>query len=169
MNKRLKIYLDTSVPNFLFADDSPEKMEITVEFFENFVKPGIYESFVSPVVIAEIEDTNNYQKRVELLGIIEKYPINLLEYTDAEAVEIQELAEKYIEMKIIPVKKLADALHIAICVVKGIDYLVSWNYKHLANVNREHKIKILNWELGYRIDLRIITPIELVDYENESI
>jgi predicted nucleic acid-binding protein len=169
MSKRLKIYLDTSVPNFLFADDSPEKMEITVDFFENFVKPGIYNTFISPVVIAEIEDTHNTQKRLELLGVIEKYPINVLEYNDTEAVEIQELAGKYIEMKIIPEKKLADALHIAICVIKGIDYLVSWNYKHLANVNREHKIKILNWDLGYRVDLRIITPIELVDYGNESI
>jgi predicted nucleic acid-binding protein len=169
MNKRLKIYLDTSVPNFLSADDSPEKKEITVDFFENFVKPGIYNSFVSPVVIAEIEATNNPQKRLELLAIIEKYPIELLEYNDAETIEIQELAEKYIEMKIIPEKKLADALHIAICVIKGIDYLVSWNYKHLANVNREHKIKMLNWELGYRVDLRIITPLELVDYGNESI
>jgi hypothetical protein len=92
-----------------------------------------------------------------------------LEINDSEATEIQELAEKYIEMKIIPERKLADALHIAICVIKGIDYLVSWNYKHLANVNREHKIKILNWDLGYRIDLRIITPIELVDYGSESI
>ena len=169
MYKRLIIYLDTSVPNFLFADDSPEKMEITFDFFENFVKFEIYESFVSQIVIAEIENTNNLKKRLELLEIIEKYPIELLEYNDSEAVEIQELAEKYIENKIIPEKKLADALHIAVCVVKGIDYLVSWNYKHLANVNREHKIKMLNWDLGYRVDLRIITPLELVDYGNENI
>jgi predicted nucleic acid-binding protein len=144
MDRKLKIYLDTSVPNFLFADDSPEKKEITFDFFDNFIKPGIYNSYVSPVVIAEIEDTNNSKKRADLLEIIENYPIELLEYNDSEAIEIQELAEKYIEHKIIPEKKLADALHIAICVVKGIDFLVSWNYKHLANVNREHKVKILN-------------------------
>jgi hypothetical protein len=47
MDKRFKIYLDTSVPNFLFADDSPEKMEITIDFFGIFVKLGIYNSFVS--------------------------------------------------------------------------------------------------------------------------
>jgi predicted nucleic acid-binding protein len=169
MDKRLKIYLDTSVPNFLFADDSPEKKEITIDFFENFIRLGLYKSFVSPVVIAEIEDTNNDKKRTDLIEIIEKYPIEILEYSDAESIEIQELAEQYIQHKIIPEKKIADALHIAICVVKGIDYLVSWNYKHLANVNRENKIKLLNWDLGYRIDLRIITPLELIDYGNESI
>jgi len=169
MNKKIKIYLDTSVPNFLFADDSPEKRDITIDFFENFIKLGIYDSFVSPVVIAEIEDTNNEKKRNDLINIIETYPIDLLDYSDDQAIEIQELAEKYIEHKIIPEKNLADALHIAICVVKGIDYLVSWNYKHLANVNREFKIKLLNWDLGYRVDLRIITPLELIDYENENI
>lgn len=169
MNRKLKIYLDTSVPNFLFADDAPEKMEITVDLFDNFIKTGVYETYISSVVIAEIEDTANAQKRADLLHIIRKFPIDLLEYNNNEAIEIQELAEKYIEMKIIPEKKLADALHIAICVVLGMDYLISWNYKHLANVNREHKIKMLNWSLGYRVDLRIITPLELVDYGNESI
>jgi len=169
MNKKVKIYLDTSVPNFLFADDSPEKRDITIDFFENFIKLSIYDSFVSPVVIAEIEDTNNEKKRNDLINIIETYPIDLLDYSDEQAIEIQELAEKYIEHKIIPEKKLADALHIAICVVKGIDFLVSWNYKHLANINRELKIKLLNWDLGYRVDLRIITPLELIDYENENI
>ncbi len=59
---------------------------------------------------------------------------------------------------------MADAFHIAICVIKGIDYLVSWNYKHLANINKENKIRLVNLEYGYRIDLRIITPLELMDY-----
>jgi hypothetical protein len=104
MDKRLKINLDTSVPNFLFADDSPEKKEITVDFFENFVRLGLYNSFVSAVVIAEIEDTNDKKKRSELIEVIENYPIEILEYSDSEAIEIQELAEKYIEHKIIPEK-----------------------------------------------------------------
>lgn len=90
MHKKLKIYLDTSVPNFLFADDSPEKMEITIDLFENFIKPGIYNSFVSPIVLAEMEATNSPLKRTKLLGIIEKYPIEILEYNAIEAIEIQD-------------------------------------------------------------------------------
>ncbi len=39
------IYLDTSVINFLFADDAPEKKEITIDFFENFVKLGVYDTY----------------------------------------------------------------------------------------------------------------------------
>lgn len=43
--KKIKIYLDTSVINFLFADDSPEKKEITEQFFDLFIKTGIYETY----------------------------------------------------------------------------------------------------------------------------
>jgi hypothetical protein len=164
MDRRLKLYLDTSVPNFLFADDSPEKMEVTKDLFDNFLKTSIYLAYISPIVIAEIEETRDINKKAKLLNIIKEYSIELLDYNDLEEKEIEELADKYIEKNIIPQKKLADAFHIAISVIKGIDYLVSWNYKHLANINKENRIKIVNWELGYRHDLRIITPLELVDY-----
>ncbi|MEI8006966.1 MAG: hypothetical protein WCI48_12230 [Bacteroidota bacterium] len=166
MDKRLKIYLDTSVPNFLFADDAPEKMEITRDLFENFLKLSIYRTFISPVVIAEIEETKDVRRKEMLLKVFTDYPIDILDYSESEEIEIQELANKYLEEKIIPEKKMADAYHIAISVIKEIDYLVSWNYKHLANINKENKIRIINLELGYRHDLRIITPLELVDYEN---
>lgn len=164
MDLRSKIYLDTSVPNFLFADDAPEKMEITKDIFENFLKPSVYRSFISPVVLAEIEETRDPGKKAMLLEVLKNFPIELIDYSEVEEKEIQELAEKYIERKIIPEKKMADAFHIAICVIKGIDYLVSWNYKHLANINKENKIRLVNLEYGYRIDLRIITPLELMDY-----
>ena len=164
MTQRLRIYLDTSVPNFLFADDSPEKMEVTQDLFINFIKPSIYRSFISPVVIAEIEEIKDNDKRLKLLNIFKEFPIEFLDYSEIEEAEIQELADKYIANKIIPEKKIADALHIAICIIKGIDYLVSWNYKHLANIHKENRIKLLNWELGYRHELRIITPLELIDY-----
>ena len=49
--KKLTIYLDTSIINFLFADDAPEKRDITKEFFDEYVKTGYYDVFVSPIVI----------------------------------------------------------------------------------------------------------------------
>ena len=57
-----------------------------------------------------------------------------------------------------------DALHVAFCTVNKIDYLVSWNYKHLANVNREKKITAINIQYNYLHPLRICTPLELIDY-----
>jgi predicted nucleic acid-binding protein len=166
MDKRLKIYLDTSVPNFLFADDSPEKMEVTKELFENFLRPVVYRSFISPVVLAEIEETKNFNKKERLLRIFTEFPVEILDYSESEEKEIQELVDGYLYSKIIPERKIADAFHIAISVIKRIDYLVSWNYKHLANIQKENRIRIVNLELGYRHDLRIVTPYELLDYGN---
>lgn len=76
------------------------------------------------------------------------------------------LAQNYLDNGIMPSKKLFDALHVAFCVVSKIDYLVSWNFKHLANINRERRILAKNYELGYIHPLRITTPTELTGYGN---
>lgn len=166
MTNRLQIYLDTSVINFLFADDSPEKKEITIDFFDNFVKTEVYETFISDVVIAEIENTNDPNKRQTLLDVISNYPIEILDLNPDQEMEIEELANNYVDAKIIPEKKIADALHIATSVICKINYLVSWNFRHLANVNKEKKVHIVNFKNNYRMDIRLITPLELIDYES---
>ena len=162
MKTRIKIYLDTSAINFLFADDAPEKKEITVDFFENFIKTGIYQAFISDFVIQEINQTSDLEKRGRLLRVLDEYYIERLVLADPE--EIMQLAKLYIDQKVVPQNKLLDALHIASTVVNKIDYLVSWNYKHLANVNRERKVIIVNTENNYLNPVRILTPIELIDY-----
>ena len=162
MKTRIKIYLDTSALNFLFADDAPEKKEITLDFFENFIKTGIYQAFISDFVIQEINQTSDLEKRGRLLRVLDEYYIERLVLADPE--EIMQLAKLYIDQKVVPQNKLLDALHIASTVVNKIDYLVSWNYKHLANVNRERKVIIVNAENNYLNPVRILTPIELIDY-----
>ena len=162
MKTRIKIYLDTSALNFLFADDAPEKKEITLDFFENFIKTGIYQAFISDFVIQEINQTSDLEKRGRLLRVLDEYYIERLALEDPE--EIMQLAKLYIDQKVVPQNKLLDALHIASTVVNKIDYLVSWNYKHLANVNRERKVIIVNTENNYLNPVRILTPIELIDY-----
>jgi predicted nucleic acid-binding protein len=160
--KKLKIYLDTSIINFLFADDAPELKAVTIEFFDNFIKNSIYETYVSEYVLLEINKTSDYLKKEKLLEVIEKYPIELLEITHEDDIEL--LANAYIQNNIIPANKKLDALHIAVSTVSDINFLVSWNYKHLANVNREKKIIAVNIQYNYLYPLRICTPLELIDY-----
>ena len=62
-----------------------------------------------------------------------------------------------------------DAYHIAVSIFNGIDFLVSWNYKHLANVHKENQIKIVNLRNNINNNLRIITPMEMINYGNEDI
>ena len=163
MDNLIKIYLDTSVINFLFADDAPELKSITIELFDNYIRANKYSTFISDFVILEIEKTNNIEKKEKLLNVIEKYKIKIIS-SDYEN-EIIELANKYIENGVIPKKSETDAYHIAVCVLNDINYLISWNYKHLANVNKEQQIRMINIQNKYLNELRIITPLELLNYE----
>ena len=65
----MKIYLETSVINFLFAEDAPKKMQITKEFFNLITE---YEVFISDVVLLEIEQASE-EKKEKLLNTIKKY------------------------------------------------------------------------------------------------
>lgn len=163
--RKLSIYLDTSVINFLFAEDAPEKQEITLEFFEHYVLPQIYDVYVSVVVIDEISRTKDQHKREMLLATLRQYNITLVSIEERMN-EIEELAKSYIEKRIIPDKKMEDALHIAICTVFEMDVLLSWNYKHLANVNKERLILSANLLEGYSRQFRMATPMEVM-YEEE--
>jgi predicted nucleic acid-binding protein len=163
--KKLKIYLDTSVINYLFSEDAPEAKQITNNFFEFFIKPRVYETYISPIVINEINNTSDENKKAILLSIIPEYEIQYLDILTHKT-EIEALAEHYLEKGILPRKSLFDALHIAICTFHEIDALISWNYKHMANIHRERKITSLNLNEGYLHTLRICTPMEVMD-END--
>lgn len=164
MNVKPCIYLDTSVLNFLFADDAPDLKAITIELFDNFIKTGIYETYVSDFVIQEINKTQNLDKRKKLLKILEEYPVDFIELQNLNTID--ELADLYIFNKIVPANKRFDALHIAVSVLHKMNYLVSWNFKHLANINRERKVLAVNSQNNYLHPIRILTPIELIDYGN---
>ena len=156
-----QIYLDTSVINFLFADDAPEKRDITKEFFENYVGTLRYQSFVSEFVFFELENTSDREKRQKLLDAVAMYPLESLETTNR--LEMQNLAKRY---GIVPQKKYIDAYHVAMCVQQRINYLISWNYEHLANIKKEELFRMVSKSNGYETEIRLITPLELMDHES---
>jgi len=159
--RKLKLYLDTSVINFLFAEDVPELKKITERFFENIRR---YEVYISEVVMREISKTKETQKRDNLLEIAEERPLILLGSEKIE--EVAKLAQCYLDAGVIPAAKREDAEHIAYAVVHEIDVLVSWNYEHLANVNKERKINLVNQKEGYFYPFRMVSPLEVVEYED---
>jgi len=83
-----------------------------------------------------------------------------LEFTE----EIMDLANNYIEENILTEKSLNDAYHIAHATVNRIDILVSWNFRHIVNLNKIRLFNAVNLKLGYPvIDIR--SPKELLIYE----
>jgi rRNA-processing protein FCF1 len=159
--RKLKLYLDTSVLNFLYAEDVPEFKKITEEFFENYVKKGKYIVYISDVVIKEIEKTKNESKKINLLGLIKEYSLQILTLNR----DSNTLANVYIKEKIIPARKIEDAQRVAISTCNQIDILVSWNFKHLANIQKQIAVKIINEQEGYFYPLLLTNPMEVI-YEN---
>jgi len=75
--------------------------------------------------------------------------------------EAQTLAQELVRAGAVPVEFGADALHIAVAVVNGIEYLLTWNCTHLANATRRHKIEGVCRSAGYEPAI-ICTPEELM-------
>jgi hypothetical protein len=88
--------------------------------------------------------------------------INYKEYTVND--DMLKLAEKYMEQKIVSENYYGDALHIAVATVIGVDVLVSWNFKHIVNLDRIKSFNSVNLKEGYNI-LEIRTPREVIENE----
>jgi predicted nucleic acid-binding protein len=157
--KKLVLYLDTSILNFLFAEDAPEKRDITVEFFDG-VKKAKYDVFISDAVVDEIAKAAP-AKRDMLLGAIRDSDIGFLEVTD----EVVAFANKIIEAGVVPKAKTQDALHIAVAVCYGVDVLLSWNFKHLANINKERLVRALCLMEGYDDKIEMRDPMGVMSDE----
>jgi hypothetical protein len=81
--------------------------------------------------------------------------------------EAMELAGHYLEQGVVPGKYTDDARHVAICTLARIDFLVSWNFKHLANVRRESGFNAVNVLQGYP-PVRIVPPTFLIHGHDEK-
>ncbi|MCP4697747.1 MAG: type II toxin-antitoxin system VapC family toxin [Gammaproteobacteria bacterium] len=75
--------------------------------------------------------------------------------------EAMELAQDLIDSGILPEKASDDALHIALATVYGMDYLLTWNCRHIANAEIQRQIRILSQNEGYEMPV-ICTPTELM-------
>ncbi|MDP6523394.1 MAG: type II toxin-antitoxin system VapC family toxin [Kiritimatiellia bacterium] len=113
------------------------------------------DAFVSPVVLEEISrgDTEAAEQR---LSIIESYP--LLEITE----EAEIMAERYFVAIDIPEKARADAYHLSLATVHGVDFMVTWNCNHIASGRVRRIVDEINAGLGIRTPV-ICTPEELME------
>lgn len=157
--RKLKLYLDTSVWNFFFAEDAPEKRDITKRFFVS-IKEGVYEIFISEVVIREINDASESKRKI-LFDLVDKYAPVELEITE----EANELTEVYMERGIVPKDKRDDAFYVAIATAFEMDAVITWNYQHLANLRKAELFNSANLEKGYTKRLEMVTPMEVSRYE----
>ena len=163
--RKLKIYLDTSIISFLYADDSPDYKKATKEFFDEYINQ--YDVYITDFVIAELDNTKDEDLRYKFQQVIKNNKLQKLDIDSNKNESIILLANKYIEAKIIPESKIDDAVHIAICTIFDFDILLSWNFKHIANIKKQIQINTLNMQEGYLKELYLINPLEVI-YENKD-
>lgn len=89
--------------------------------------------------------------------------INLLKPLALEPSDASEaLADAYLAAGVIPAKKRDDARHVAIATVAGVDIVVSWNHRHMANELKRERFNEVNRLAGYEQALLIHTPFEVI-------
>jgi hypothetical protein len=152
----MKLYLETTVPNFLFADDAPEKRRATEVFFQ-WLRITSDELYASQLVKDEL-DLAPEPKRSRMLRALADLHVVMLPVP----VEAAVLAGQYVREKVLPAQYHNDALHVATAVCQRLDVVVSWNMKHLVNVRRIQRINAVNDQRGWPA-IRIHTPEEVLE------
>lgn len=154
--KKIKYYLDTTIFNFVFTEGDAEKKDITLKLFKDLplIAEGVY---ISDEVIREISRADEPRKS-QLEGLLRETDPLLIEVD----IEAEELAERYIKERIIPVRYRSDALHIAVAVINGIEAIVSWNFEHIVKLKTRVMVNGVNRLLGYH-EIEICSPEEVVE------
>ncbi len=150
------VYTETSIISYLTARPSKNliaaaRQQQTWEWWESHRHN--YALFTSNLVIAEASqgDTQRSQERLQTLREIKRLTINTA---------CEELAEKLILHSPIPDNAQDDALHIAVASYHAVDFLLTWNFRHLANAHLIPKVRTIVEESGYQFP-QICTPEEL--------
>ena len=147
------IYLETSVIGAYLDNGDPLRRDLTMRWWEH--EMNAYQPFISPLVERELERVPE-PHRTGYLKLIA--PLKQLELTDEAAI----LADGYVARGIFGRKYLGDALHVGLASWHKIDYLVTWNFGHLANVRRQARIRLFNTTAGFFVPM-IVTPEFLVE------
>ncbi len=152
------VYVETSVISYLAGRPARDLIvvahqEVTREWWDE--QSNGFELVISELVVQEAGAGDPEASRVRLAAI---EGMAILALSD-EAVSI---AEHLAGGGPIPPEAVADALHIAVAAANGIDYLLTWNCKHLANASLRVRIAAVLGSLGYTCPV-ICTPEELME------
>ncbi len=149
--KILNIYIDTSIIGGCFDDEFKEVSNLII----NEIKRGKFTAVISQVTLDELKSAPDNVKSV--LNNLPKNKVMYLPITE-EAIE---LANDYINENVLTEKMFSDALHIAIATVNKVDVIISWNFKHIVNLNRIRGFNAVNLLNGYST-IEIRSPMEVL-------
>ena len=151
------VYIETSVVSYLTARPTADLLaaawqKITVDWWD--IRRGRFDLYTSDITIEEAGRGNPEAGALRLRALS---GIPILPTTEAAV----GLSKALLQGRALPAKALNDALHIAVSAVHGIDYLLTWNYRHLDNAETKPVIRAVCIIHGYDSP-EICTPQELM-------
>lgn len=152
------VYIETSVVSYLTARPSRDIVvaayqQITREWWRSAADR--FDLAISALVLSEARAGDPQAARARM-NALEDVP--LVEATP----EAENLAQRLIDEKAVPRQAADDAAHIAIAVTNGMSFLVTWNFRHIANAEMRSRIERTCTQAGYAPPV-ICTPSELLE------
>ena len=155
MTKR--VYIETTIPSYLAARPSRDllqaaRQQITHTWWEN--ERHNYDLCIAETVLDEVVsgDTDAAQRRLSFLQ-----DLPLLDLTET----VSYVAKAIMSSGLLPQEATRDAIHIAVSSVHGIDILLTWNCKHIANAAIMKELRKIVVDCGYELPI-LCTPEELL-------
>lgn len=150
------VYIETTIPSYLTARPTSDVVALarqveTLDWWEHYRHD--FELVTSDLVILEASQGNveASQRRLAILQDLPKLPMPL---------SAENLATYLLQQHALPKKAELDAQHVAISAVHKIDYLLTWNCKHIANATMREKIEKSCLEKGFNVPI-LCTPTQL--------
>ena len=151
------VYIETSILGYLTARPSRDlvvvaNIEITREWWNT--RSSYFQLYTSQAVVKETSqgDAEIASQRLEIIRNLALLDLNQF---------VLDLAEQFLERSSLPAKADVDAVHIAAATVHGMDYLLTWNCKHIANAQIQRKLAEISLDFGYELPI-LCTPYELL-------
>ena len=149
--KRYRVYADTSVFGGCFDEEFADESK---RFFEE-VKMGKFTLVLASITLRELNEApENVQK------VLADIPLSEVESVE-DSEETFLLRDAYVQAGILGKASLADAEHIASASIADVDFVVSWNFKHIVHYEKIHGFQAVNLMKGYKA-IRIYSPKEVV-------
>jgi hypothetical protein len=151
------VYIEISILGYLTARPSRNlvvaaNIEITREWWDT--RRSDFQLDSSQAVIKETSqgDAAIATQRLEIVRNLALLDLNQ---------SVLDLAEQFLERSSLPAKANVDAVHIATATVHGVDYLLTWNCKHITNAQIQRKLAEISLNFGYELPI-LCTPYELL-------
>jgi predicted nucleic acid-binding protein len=151
------VYIETSILGYLTARSTKNlilaaNMEITKDWWES--RRNAFTLYTSEAVLEEVAQ-GDPAIATQRLEILRDFPLLTLNQA------VQGLAAQFLTRSNLPPKAKIDAIHIATATIHGMDYLLTWNCKHIANAQIQGKLAEISLDFGYVLPV-LCTPNELM-------